>query len=149
MGVLLAVACQVAAVLPAALQHVYGTVALVLLLSVELGEDVIEGAGGAGFALALVAAVAFTQVVGADEWVVDECLEDHRHETGLTHIVKTTQSSRRAWYCAGVGSYQALVTGLCEDGVLALARHAGGANGLEGRVVYEVSAFMAEDIAIV
>ena len=50
MGVLLAVACQVAAVLPAALQHVYGAVAFVLLLSIELGEDVIEGAGGAGFA---------------------------------------------------------------------------------------------------
>lgn len=87
MGVLLAVACQVAAVLPAALQHVYGTVALVLLLSVELGEDVIEGAGGAGFALAFIAAVAFTQVVSADERVVDECLEDHRHEASLAHVV--------------------------------------------------------------
>lgn len=80
---------------------------------------------------------------------MDEGLEDDRHETSLAHIVQTAQASRRAWYCAGVGSYQALVTGFCEDGVFALARHAGGANGLECRVVDEVPAFMAEDIAIV
>ena len=87
MGVLLAVAGQVAAVLPAALQHVHGAVALVLFLPVEFGKDVVECAGGAGFTLALAAAVTFTQVVGADEWVVDERLEDHRHEAGLAHVV--------------------------------------------------------------
>jgi hypothetical protein len=72
--VLLAVARQVAAAFPAPLQHVYGAVAFVLLLPVELGEDVVKRARGAGFALALGAAVAFAEVVGAHEGVVDQRL---------------------------------------------------------------------------
>ena len=126
----------------------YGAISFMLLLPIELGEDVVQRAGGASFALTLGAAVAFTQVVGADEWVVDECLEDHRHEAGLAHVVETAQSSRRAWYCAGVSSYQTLVTGLCEDGVFALARHAGGTDGLKGRIVHKVPAFVAEDVSV-
>jgi hypothetical protein len=79
---------------------------------------------------------------------MDERLKDDGHETGLAHIVEAAQTGRCAWYRAGVRSYQTLVPRLCEDGVFALARHARGSNGLEGRVVYEVPAFMTEDISI-
>ena len=96
--VLLAVARQVAAAFPAALQHVYGAVAFMLLLPVELGEDVVERARGAGFALALGAAVAFAEVVGADEGVVDQGLQDDRHEAGLAHVVEAAQAGGGAWY---------------------------------------------------
>ena len=105
-GVLLAVSRQATAAFPAALQHVHGTVAFVLFLPEEVGEDVVEGAGGAGFALAVFFAVAFGEVEGADDWVVDQGLEDHGHEAGLAHVVEASQTCGGAWCGGGVVGYE-------------------------------------------
>jgi hypothetical protein len=66
----------------------------------------------------------------------------------LAHVVEAAQAGGGAGNRARVRRYEALVAGLGEDRVLALARHAGGADGLEGWVVDEVAAFVAEDVSV-
>lgn len=70
--VLLLVAGETALTFPAALEQGDGAVAFGFFRAMEFREDVVEGARGAGFPLAVHAAVAHGEVVGSDEGVVDQ-----------------------------------------------------------------------------
>ncbi|KAG9526815.1 cysteine proteinase, partial [Aureobasidium melanogenum] len=85
MGILLLVASQITASFPASLKHGYRTIAFCLFGAVKLGDYVIQGTRRACFSFAIEGTVTNGEVEGANEWVVNQRLEDNRHEACLTH----------------------------------------------------------------
>lgn len=66
------------------------------LLPVKIREDVVKGAGCAGFFLAFRRPVSFAQIPRPYQWVVNETLQHHGHEARLSHIVQASESRSTA-----------------------------------------------------
>lgn len=87
------------------------------------------------------------EVEGTNEGVVDQGLEDNRHEACLTHVVETTKAFGTAWCRCGIGGENLAVDVGHEDGVLALLALLS-AYLFKSVVIDKVVAFSAVNIAL-
>ena len=127
----------------------HGSISLMLLLPKKVRENVVQSAGSASFPIAVNRPVAFGEVVGADERVVDEGLEDDGHEACLSHVVQASKPRGCAGCDCGVARKETLRVAVgVETSVLPLPA-AVGADLFEGGIVDEVLALVAIGKAIV
>lgn len=73
-----------------------------LLLAKEVSEDVVQSTRSARLPLAVFLSVAFGEVEGSNDGVVDERLEDDGHEARLAHVIESSQSCSSTRSCGGV-----------------------------------------------